>query len=42
MDPSLASLADQSHTSNLTILTNANSGYRLTVCDLSTGLRSTN
>jgi len=40
MDPSLASLADQSYTSNITILTNANSGYTLTVSDLATGLRS--
>ncbi len=40
MDPSLPALADQSYTSNLTILTNANSGYTLTVSDLATGLRS--
>ncbi len=31
MDPSLPALADQSYTSNITILTNANSGYTLTV-----------
>lgn len=40
MDPSLPALADQSYTSNITILTNANSGYTLTVSDLATGLRS--
>jgi hypothetical protein len=40
MDPSLPALADQSYTSNITILTNANSGYTLTVADLATGLRS--
>ena len=40
MDPSLASLADQSHTSNITILTNANSGYTLTVADNASGLQS--
>jgi hypothetical protein len=40
MDPSLPALADQSHTSNITILTNANSGYTLTVADNATGLQS--
>jgi hypothetical protein len=40
MDPSLPALADQSYTSNITILTNANSGYTLTVADLATGLQS--
>src|ERR1700693_980404 len=40
MDPSLPALADQSYTSNVTILTNANSGYTLTVADLATGLQS--
>jgi hypothetical protein len=40
MDPSLPALADQSYTSNLTVLTNANSGYTLTVSDNATGLQS--
>jgi hypothetical protein len=40
MDPSLPALADQSYTSNITILTNANSGYTLTVADSATGLQS--
>jgi hypothetical protein len=40
MDPSLPALADQSYTSNITILTNANSGYTLTVSDNTTGLQS--
>jgi hypothetical protein len=40
MDPSLPALADQSYTSNITILTNANSGYTLTVSDSATGLQS--
>ena len=40
MDPSLPALADQSYTSNITILTNANSGYTLTVSDNATGLQS--
>jgi hypothetical protein len=40
MDPSLPALADQSHTSNITILTNANSGYTLTVSGSATGLQS--
>jgi hypothetical protein len=39
MDPSLPALADQSQTVGLTVLTNANSGYTLTVGD-STGLKS--
>jgi hypothetical protein len=40
MDPSLPALADQSYTSNLTVLTNANSGYTLTVSDSVPGLQS--
>jgi hypothetical protein len=40
MDPSLPALADQSYTSNITILTNANSGYTLTVSDSAAGLQS--
>jgi hypothetical protein len=40
MDPSLPALADQTHTSNITILTNANSGYTLTVADTAAGLQS--
>ncbi len=40
MDPSLPALADQSQTVNLTVLTNANSGYTLTVADLAAGLQS--
>jgi len=40
MDPSLPALADQSQTVGLTVLTNANSGYTLTVGDLATGLQS--
>ena len=40
MDPSLPALADQSYTSNITILTNANSGYTLTVSDSVAGLQS--
>jgi hypothetical protein len=40
MDPSLPALADQSYTSNITILTNANSGYTLTVSDNAAGLQS--
>ncbi|MBV8445092.1 MAG: hypothetical protein JOZ92_04165 [Candidatus Dormibacteraeota bacterium] len=39
MDPSLAALADQSYTMNLTVLTNANSGYTMTVSDNATGLQ---
>jgi len=41
LDPSLPALADQSQTVFLTVLTNANSGYTLTVGDLATGLQST-
>ena len=40
MDPSLPALADQSQTVGLTVLTNANSGYTLTVADNATGLQS--
>lgn len=40
LDPSLPALADQTQTVSLTVLTNANSGYTLTVGDLSTGLQS--
>jgi hypothetical protein len=40
MDPSLPALADQTYTSNMTILTNANSGYTLTVSDTAAGLQS--
>ncbi|MGC1184909.1 MAG: hypothetical protein WBA31_07130 [Candidatus Dormiibacterota bacterium] len=40
MDPSLASLADQTNTSTLTVLTNANSGYTVTVADSANGLSS--
>jgi hypothetical protein len=40
MDPSLAALADQTATVNLTVQTNANSGYTLAVADNSTGLQS--
>ncbi len=40
MDPSLPALADQSRVINLTVLTNANSGYTLTVSDLATHLQS--
>jgi hypothetical protein len=40
MDPSLAALADQSQTVNLTVQTNAHSGYTLNVNDLATGLQS--
>jgi hypothetical protein len=38
MDPSLPALADQTHVSNITVLTNANSGYSLTVADNAAGL----
>jgi len=41
MDPSLPALAEQSHVSNITVLTNANSGYSLTVADNATGLECT-
>jgi hypothetical protein len=40
MDPSLPALADQSKVSTMTVLTNANSGYTLTVADNATGLQS--
>jgi len=40
MDPSLPALADQSQSVGLTIQTNANSGYTLTVSDLAAGLQS--
>ncbi len=40
MDPSLASLADQTNVSTLTVLTNASSGYTVTVADNTTGLQS--
>ena len=40
MDPGLPALADQSQNVVLTVLTNANSGYTLTVSDLASGLQS--
>ncbi len=40
MDPSLAALADQTASVGLTVQTNANSGYTLTVADNATGLQS--
>ena len=40
LDPSLPALADQSQTVGLTVLTNANSGYTLTIGDAATGLQS--
>jgi hypothetical protein len=40
MDPSLAALADQTATVGLTVQTNANSGYTLSVADNATGLQS--
>ena len=40
MDPSLAALADQTQVIGITVLTNANSGYTLTVNDNATGLQS--
>ncbi len=40
MDPSLPALADQSATVGLTVQTNANSGYTLSVADSATGLQS--
>jgi len=40
LDPSLPALADQSAPVVLTVMTNANSGYTLSVSDLATGLRS--
>jgi hypothetical protein len=41
LDPSLPALADQSQTVGLTVQTNANSGYTLTVADNAAGLQST-
>lgn len=38
LDPSLPALADQSQNIGLTVLTNAHSGYTLTVSDLAAGL----
>ena len=40
MDPSLPALADQSATVGLTVQTNANSGYTLSVADNAAGLQS--
>ena len=40
MDPSLPALADQTQNVVLTVQTNANSGYTLTVSDLAAGLQS--
>jgi hypothetical protein len=40
MDPSLPALADQSASVGLTVQTNANSGYTLSVADAATGLQS--
>lgn len=40
MDPSLAALADQTATVGLTVQTNANSGYTLSVADTAAGLQS--
>jgi hypothetical protein len=40
MDPSLPALADQTATVGLTVLTNANSGYTLSVADSANGLQS--
>jgi hypothetical protein len=40
MDPSLAALADQTAAVGLTVQTNANSGYSLSVADSATGLQS--
>lgn len=40
MDPSLPALADQTQNVVLTVLTNANSGYTLTVSDNAAGLQS--
>ena len=40
LDPSLPALADQTSTVGLTVQTNANSGYTLTVADNATGLQS--
>ena len=41
MDPSLPALADQTQAVGLTVATNANSGYTLTVADNAAGLQST-
>src|SRR5437588_635210 len=40
MDPGLPALADQTVTINLTVLTNANSGYTMTVSDNAAGMQS--
>jgi hypothetical protein len=40
LDPSLPALADQTAAVGLTVQTNANSGYTLTVADLTAGLQS--
>jgi hypothetical protein len=40
MDPSVAALADQTATVGLTVQTNANSGYTLSVADSANGLQS--
>jgi len=40
LDPSLPALADQTSSVGLTVQTNANSGYTLSVADSSTGLQS--
>ena len=40
MDPSLAALGDQTAAVGLTVQTNANSGYTLTVADVAAGLQS--
>src|SRR4029077_8738059 len=40
LDPSLPALADQSQTVGMTVQTNANSGYTLSVADNATGLQS--
>ena len=40
LDPSLPALADQTSTTGLTVQTNANSGYTLTVADSASGLQS--
>jgi hypothetical protein len=40
MDPSLPALADQAQNVGITVLTNANSGYTLTVSDAAAGLQS--
>ncbi len=40
LDPSLPALADQTQSVVLTVLTNANSGYTLSVNDLASGLQS--